>query len=49
MAAALVPTFGYQPIVLAAAIMFGGLAALAWTFTETNGKQLETAASEASG
>jgi MFS transporter, putative metabolite:H+ symporter len=48
-AAALVPTFGYRPIVLAAGIMFGCLAALAWAFTETSGKQLETAASEASG
>ncbi|WP_180928173.1 MFS transporter [Streptomyces sp. AJS327] len=41
-AAALVPSFGYQPIVLAAGIMFGCLAALSWTFTETNGKQLTT-------
>ena len=48
-ASALVPAFGYRPIVLAAGIMFGCLAVLAWAFTETSGKQLETAASEASG
>lgn len=39
-AAALVPTLGYRPIVWASAALFGALALLAWAFTETRGSTL---------
>ncbi|KWX68752.1 MFS transporter [Mycobacterium sp. NAZ190054] len=46
-AAALVPVFGYRPIVFVSAGMFGLLALLAWAFTETNGREIEEASEDA--
>lgn len=39
-AAALLPTFGYQPIVFVSAGLFGVLAVVAWLFRETSGTDL---------
>lgn len=39
-AAALLPTFGYQPIVFLSAGLFGALALVAWLFPETRGIDL---------
>ena len=44
-AAALVPTLGYRPLVFASAGMFALLALLAWAFRETSGQHIEEAAS----
>lgn len=40
LAAALLPVFGYQPIVFISAALFGALALLAWAFKETRGSVL---------
>ena len=40
-AAALLPVFGYQPIVFLSAGLFGVLALVAWAFKETRGTSLE--------
>jgi MFS family permease len=40
LAAALLPVFGYQPIVFISAGLFGALALLAWAFKETRGSTL---------
>jgi putative MFS transporter len=40
-AAALLPVFGYQPVVFLSAGLFGVLALLAWAFRETRGEQLD--------
>lgn len=44
-AAALLPTLGYQPIVFLSAGLFGVLALLSWAFRETRGEQLESVGS----
>lgn len=44
LAAALLPVFGYQPIVFISAGLFGALSLLAWAFTETRGTSLSDAA-----
>ncbi|MGO4692085.1 MFS transporter [Glaciibacter sp. 2TAF33] len=47
-AAALLPVFGYQPIIFLSAGLFGVLALVAWAFKETRGSSLGASGSPAS-